>query len=52
MQDVANLQISPKEAQLKALFQKWVELSYIDDTTAQEKEMNNYFSDLGALGID
>lgn len=52
MTDVAKLQISPKEAQLKALFQKWVELSYIDDSAAQEKEMNNYFSDLGALGID
>lgn len=52
MQEVARLLVSPNEAKLRTLYQKWVELSYIDDSAAQEKEMNNYFSDLGALGID
>jgi hypothetical protein len=52
MQELAKQQIPQKEAQLKALYQKWVELSYIDDSAAQEKEMNNYFSDLGEKGID
>lgn len=46
------MSVSPSENKLRQLYQKWVELSYIDDSAAQEKEMNIYFSDLGALGID
>lgn len=45
-------QPSEVESRLKNNFHKWwVELSYIDDSEAQEKEMNNFFKDLSALNF-
>lgn len=43
---------TPLETQLKAHFTKWVELSYITDTQAQEKEMGSFNTELSNLGFD
>lgn len=38
---------------MRTYFTKWVELSYITDTFAQEKEMGSFFTELNSnLGID
>jgi len=44
-------QPTAQEKTLRAHYYKWVELSYIDDTAAQEKEVNSYFSDFETLKI-
>ena len=42
---------SSEEEALRQLYIKWVELSQIDDASAEE-EMNKYFEQLSQLGID
>ena len=35
------------ESKLREYFKRWVELSQIEDSNAQEQEINNFFEELG-----
>lgn len=43
---------SDYENRLREYFKKWVELSQIEDSGAQEREMNKFFKELSQLGIE
>ena len=43
---------SDYENRLREYFKKWVELSQIEDSAAQEREMNRFFNEMSSLGIE
>lgn len=43
---------SDYENRLREYFKKWVELSQIEDSGAQEREMNKFFKEMTQLGIE
>lgn len=43
---------SDYENRLREYFKKWVELSQIEDSVAQEREMNTFFNEMSSLGIE
>lgn len=47
-----GLQGDANSQKLREFFIKWVVMSYVDDKSNQEKQINTLFKDLGSMGID